>query len=385
MQLTMHADLNLHVLIVEDEALIADEIENRLTHWNYQVIGIADTGAKAIEIAERERPGLALMDIHLKGPMDGIQAADHLYRNLGIPSVFLTAQADQATFQRAAHIAPFGYVFKPFHEKDLVIAIEIALHRYRMEQGLRNSELTYATMVNSIADGVIATDAEGRVCFLNSMAEKLTGRRIAEMQGLPLEDVFQAGQEPGREGAEGLVIQALHRNCAVELAEPYLWMSRQGETFPVEGSVAPVADAMGRVVGAVVIFREITERKRLESQIARHVERLHERSACLEVQQAELMLQREELLLANKKLVTTNERLAVAVQSLEALATTDGLTGLKNHRAFHEQLAEESLRAQRYGAPLSLILLDVDRFKQFNDTFGHPAGDIALKHVAEIL
>ncbi|HLK55414.1 MAG TPA: diguanylate cyclase, partial [Chthonomonadaceae bacterium] len=250
---------------------------------------------------------------------------------------------------------------------------------------LRNSELTYATMVNSIADGVIATDAEGRVCFLNSMAEKLTGRRIAEMQGLPLEDVFQAGQEPGREGAEGLVIQALHRNCAVELAEPYLWMSRQGETFPVEGSVAPVADAMGRVVGAVVIFREITERKRLESQIARHVERLHERSACLEVQQAELMLQREELLLANKKLVTTNERLAVAVQSLEALATTDGLTGLKNHRAFHEQLAEESLRAQRYGAPLSLILLDVDRFKQFNDTFGHPAGDIALKHVAEIL
>ncbi|HLK56733.1 MAG TPA: response regulator, partial [Chthonomonadaceae bacterium] len=264
----------LRVLIVEDEALIADEIEDRLTRLHYQVVGTADTGVKAIEIAERERPGLALMDIHLKGPMDGIQAADHLYRNLGIPSVFLTAQADQATFQRAAHIAPFGYVFKPFHEKDLVIAIEIALHRYRMEQGLRNSELTYATMVNSIADGVIATDAEGRVCFLNSMAEKLTGRRIVDVQGLSVEEALRVLGEASSTEDESPIVSALQQRCTIELSEAYSWIDRHGEPIPIEGSAAPVLDTTGRVIGAMVVFREITARKQAEEALAKAVEAL---------------------------------------------------------------------------------------------------------------
>lgn len=109
---------------------------------------------------------------------------------------------------------------------------------------------------------------------------------------------------------------------------------------------------------------EITDRKRAEQQIAE---------------------QRRELTTANKKLEEAIEQLAQANAQLETMAITDGLTGLKNRRAFTERFDEEFKRVQRHGAPLSLVLLDVDKFKQYNDTFGHPAGDEVLKAVSMLL
>ena len=96
-------------------------------------------------------------------------------------------------------------------------------------------------------------------------------------------------------------------------------------------------------------------------------------------------LQQEQLESANAKLACANAKLEAANAQLKALATTDGLTGLKNHRSFQEKLAEEFERSRRYHKPLALLLLDVDKFKQFNDTFGHPAGDETLKQVAATL
>ena len=92
-----------------------------------------------------------------------------------------------------------------------------------------------------------------------------------------------------------------------------------------------------------------------------------------------------ELVNTQRELAQRNSELADANAQLESLATTDGLTGVKNHRAFQESLEREYARAMRYGSPLSLLMLDVDHFKQFNDQFGHPAGDEALKQVARIL
>ena len=158
------------VLIVEDESLIAEEINDRLTRLNYEVVGIEDTAERAWTTANTTRPDLVLMDIRLKGEMDGIQAADRIRRELNIPTVYLTAHNDAATLARAKETQPLGYLLKPFQERDLFVTLEIALHRHQMDGRLRASELKYATTLASIGDGVLATDADGKVTFLNPVA-----------------------------------------------------------------------------------------------------------------------------------------------------------------------------------------------------------------------
>src|SRR6185436_15160015 len=98
-----------------------------------QVAGVADTGAAAIDLAGETLPDLVLMDIRLKGPIDGIEAAQQIFRRFDTPIVFLTAHSDQATFQRTQMDGTFGYLLKPFHARDLSVAMAIAVSRFRMD------------------------------------------------------------------------------------------------------------------------------------------------------------------------------------------------------------------------------------------------------------
>lgn len=142
--------------------------------------------------------------------------------------------------------------------------------------------------------------------------------------------------------------------------------------------VDPVFDAVGAVVRLVGTHMDITERTRIEQQLQAANEWLGDANAQLESHIARINEQTAQLEIQKSEMQAANIRLA-------GLATTDGLTGLKNHRAFHDQLHEEVERALRYGTSLSLLMVDVDRFKSYNDTFGHPAGDTVLRRVAEIL
>ncbi len=127
----------MRILIVEDEALIAEEIQDRLVRAGFEPVGIADSTDKAIAAVELLRPNLVLMDIRLKGPRDGIEAAVHIRRHLRVPVVFLTAHSDQATLARAKEAEPFGYVLKPFQARELLVAIEIAAHMHQLEERAR--------------------------------------------------------------------------------------------------------------------------------------------------------------------------------------------------------------------------------------------------------
>jgi len=151
----------LRVLIVEDESLIAEELRERLTRHGFNVMDVVDTGERAIQVAAEHAPDLVLMDIRLKGQLDGVQAAAAIRRSVQAPVVFLTAHSDEDTIRRAQETEPFGYVLKPFNERELVVAIEMSLHRHGLEQRLKESEQRYAATLASIGDGVIATDPEG--------------------------------------------------------------------------------------------------------------------------------------------------------------------------------------------------------------------------------
>ena len=126
------------ILVVEDENIVAKDLQQTLRPLGYGVPMIASSGEEAIEKAAATRPDLVLMDIKLKGRLDGVAAAEEISDRLDIPVVYLTAYADEQTLRRAKLTEPFGYLVKPFDERSLHAAIEVALHRHRMQMTLRS-------------------------------------------------------------------------------------------------------------------------------------------------------------------------------------------------------------------------------------------------------
>ncbi len=257
----------LRILVVEDESLIAAEIVGRLGRLGFDIVGEADTGERAIEAAARTRPDLVLMDVRLKGPMDGIQAAATIVKDHAVPVVFLTAHSDRETVHRAKGTDPFGYVLKPFHERDLVVAIDLALHRHGLETRLKESEQKFSTTLASIGDGVIATDPISRITYLNRVAEGLTGWNSADARGLPIDQVFPILTESTRELRENPIVAALKSRTTVHLNEPVILVTRNREYIPIDDSAAPILAENGRILGAVVVFRDIRQRRLTENAL----------------------------------------------------------------------------------------------------------------------
>ena len=125
---------NINVLVVEDESIVSKDIQHSLKKLGYTVVGAASTGEKAIELALSERPDIVLMDIMLKGNMNGIEAASLIKEKIAIPVIFLTAYADESTLSKAKISEPYGYILKPFKEIDLQTSIEMAIYKHKKEQ-----------------------------------------------------------------------------------------------------------------------------------------------------------------------------------------------------------------------------------------------------------
>ncbi|AUB56693.1 two-component system response regulator [Methanobacterium subterraneum] len=134
-------------MLVEDEIIVAADVKNRLENMGYEVLGIFDTGEEAIEKAGELKPNLVLMDIVLKGDMDGIDAAQKIRELFDIPIIYLTAYSDEKTLQRAKVTEPFGYVLKPFEDREIQSAIEMAIYKHKMEQQLKESEEKYRKLI----------------------------------------------------------------------------------------------------------------------------------------------------------------------------------------------------------------------------------------------
>jgi diguanylate cyclase (GGDEF)-like protein/PAS domain S-box-containing protein/putative nucleotidyltransferase with HDIG domain len=238
--------------------------------------------------------------------------------------------------------------------------------RKAAEQQLRASEERSHRILESSPDCLTLLDGEGVLLYMSE-----GGKCLMEI------DDFVAFQQ-----TDWL---SLWKGEAQEAAQRALEAARAGQTGRFQGLcpttkgiakwwdviVTSLRDTGGSSPQLLLAARDITEQRNRDEQLKQNV-------AMMEQQNAELESQRVILL-------ETNARLEDAVARLEGLATTDGLTGLKNHRAFQDRLKEEYDRAVRYNSPLALVLLNVDKFRQYNDTFGHPAGDEVLKQVAAIL
>lgn len=144
-----------NILIVEDEGITAMDIKNRLENLGYNVPAIVSSGEDAVKKAKEVMPDLILMDIMLKGDMDGIEAAENIRSSLDIPILYLTAYSDDNTLKRAKITEPYGYILKPFSERELLVSIETALYKHKMEMKLKESEEWLATTLKSIGDELL--------------------------------------------------------------------------------------------------------------------------------------------------------------------------------------------------------------------------------------
>ena len=323
------------ILVVEDEGLIARDLENMVINLGYEVCGVASSGEEAIAQAEKHHPNLVLMDIILKGEMDGVEAAERIREQFSIPVIYLTAHTDENTFERAKVTEPLGYTLKPVEQKELLTVIEMALYKFQMETKLKEREEMLSTILQGIGEGIIATDKTGIVTFMNPVAEKMTGWKREESMNKPLTSVLHLVEE---ESGKLLRISAqdIIRDTIRTPINGNLQIVNYEEKVPVELNANIIRDEKETIRGRVLVLRDITERKVYEEKLRHN-------------------------------------------------AIHDHLTDLPNRFLFFDRLNMALAQAHRDVHKLAILMLDLDEFKKVNDTWGHTMGDNILRGVAHRL
>ncbi len=249
------------ILVVEDERIVAKDIENRLRNLGYAVVDITSSGEKAIEKAAELKPDMVLMDIRLKGHMDGIEAAERIRSKLDIPVVYLTAYGSESIIERAKITEPFGYIMKPFEDKELHTVIEIAVFRHGMEKRLKESEYRYRRLFEDSRDALFIIDSQRLLVDCNHAFLDLFG--LSREEALQTEFLRTAAGEPdideffnGLTGENALVDREMHL------------LRRDGTVVVGLMTITGLTDKEGVFSGYQGSIHDITRRKELESQLS---------------------------------------------------------------------------------------------------------------------
>ncbi len=321
------------ILIVEDERIIALDLQRRLEKFGFNVVGIAAAADESVELAREYRPNLILMDIMLAGPVDGIEAATRIKQALSIPVVFLTAYADDTTIERAKDAEPFGYVLKPFKERELYTTIDMALYKSRLHAELLRQKRWFSSVLHSVADGLVATDHNYQVQLLNPVAETLTGFGSENAQGLPLSQVFQLYDD----NTELKVSLPTSFEAETPRYFDHVYLkNKQGAEIHVEGVISVIHGETGEVEGIAIAFRDVSDIKSMSDKIVYQ-------------------------------------------------ASHDALTGLINRQELFARVDDLIHNSRNNGHHHAFAYVDLDQFKVVNDVCGHGAGDELLRQIAQTI
>lgn len=255
------------ILIVEDEQVVAHDIALSLRALGYQITKVTASAEECLSAAAEELPDLVLMDIHIDGEVDGVQAASELHQRYDLPVVFLTAYADDVTITRAKQTAPLGYVIKPFRRSDLKSAVEVGLFRHQLERQLREQQRWFSATLRAIGDGVIAVDSSERVQFVNDVAATALGVTYDEARGRQYGDLFELTSELTHQPLQNPLRLAMDRDETVRLESGTLMVGPQG-ALPIEDSISPIKGDRGELLGAVMVFQDVTDKRRMFTRAA---------------------------------------------------------------------------------------------------------------------
>jgi PAS domain S-box-containing protein len=302
-----------HILVVDDERIVAAGIKNELENFGYEVSGVASSADTAVEHAVRDKPDLVLMDIHLKGERDGIDASREIRARCGTPVVYLSAFADAETIARAAETEAYGYLLKPYEERELQTTIEVALAKHAAAERLAETERWMAGVLGGIEDAVIAADSDNRIRFINLAGEALTGWRKADAVGSQLEAVCVLVEPRGRISLGELADQAVCENRIVDVPAGVQLVGRNGSETVVEGCLSPIFDPRGEFLGTALTLRDVEMPKPRGTSTT--------------------------ILLAEAEpLVRDFSRLVLEEQGYRVLVAEDGIQAVEVFRQFPEQI-----------------------------------------------
>lgn len=259
------------ILIVEDETIVAEDLAKKLQRLGYAVAGTTDLGEDAFKLTQELRPSLVLMDIRLAGAMDGVEAAERIRRECGVPVIYLTASSDRATVDRAKVTEPFGYILKPFEDRELGSQIEMALYKHQAERKLRESEERFR--LAAVAAHAMVYDMDVRTKRVNAMhgLRSLLGYEEGKAElSFDWWDRRIHSDDLPRCRAAFEKMRAAPREHAIE----YRVTHKDGRTLFVEDQAAPVCDKSGRVVRIVGTVVDITGRKTAQEALRRTAEEL---------------------------------------------------------------------------------------------------------------
>jgi len=338
------------ILVVEDERVVALSIQNRLEALGYIVTANVISAEAAIAGIPQNPPDLVLMDIRLKGKIDGIEAAAQMRQQFQLPIVYLTAYNDEETLERAKLTEPYGYLLKPFESKDLSTTIEVALYKHKIEQQLREREQWLATTLKSIGDGVITTNPQRAITFMNPVAEALTKWTQQDAIGQDLNQIFLTINETTREAIPNPVTLSLERGTTVSLENHTLLINKQGEEIPIDDSAAPIKNDSEQILGAVLVFHDVIEQRQIQALLKRTNAELEQRVAD---STAQLRQQNQQLEAEIARRQQLEEELRVA------LARERELSQLKSQIV--------ATVSHEYRTPLTTILSSTEMLQRYSD------------------
>jgi PAS domain S-box-containing protein len=276
------------VLVVEDERIVALDLKTRLSMLGYSVVATVSSGEQAVEKATELHPDIVLMDIHLEGALDGIEAAHELHEALHVPVIFLTAYSQDNTLARAEKSLPFGFLVKPVDERALHASIQMALARHAAETALRESEQRFRDVVDAAGDFVWETDAQERFVYLSKQAEQILGYPHNDLIGRRASRVI-APEE--RERLKSWFCEQVRAHKPFRALEHRV-LRADGSPGWQRISGVPIIDDQGRFQGYRGTGLDITDRKRIEARLEQLNEelehRVRARTAALEAANREL-------------------------------------------------------------------------------------------------
>ena len=247
------------VFIVEDEAIVSDDIRQTIENLGYSVSGTARSGEDALEKIKKTQPDLVLMDIHLAGAMDGIEAARQLHELFKIPIIYITAHADDELLARAKVTEPYGYILKPYDERELHSVIEMAQYKHRMEQRLAERERTIRALANAIPDAVMLLDPQKQVIAINETMAQRFGTDPGQVMGLPV-------AECNKDGSLDTVLR--HLDAMAGHFRSVQFEQKDGNRW-YEVTLYPIPDPDQSLAKIVVQYHDITDRKDFEDLLKR--------------------------------------------------------------------------------------------------------------------
>ncbi len=257
---------NARILIVEDEAPHAMDLKYRVETLGYHVLGIVDTGEKAIDFVKRYRPNLILMDIGLNSAMDGIATASAIWNKTKTPFVYITAYSEESIASRMDGVEPYGLVGKPFHDRELQAAIEVALYKAAIESSVRRHERELEAILTTMRDGAITVDRHGRITSMNPIAELLTGWKASEACGREFSSVLHTARTDTKQELAICLGIVLREGGGLTVSNIEL-VTKDDVPVVVDAAIAVVRKEQGELEGAAILLQDASQRLRAEREL----------------------------------------------------------------------------------------------------------------------